>query len=224
MEEENNSTTTKPYDAEIQKMKVVVFGSTGGTGRQLVEQALEEGHRVTALARHPEKFPMQHEHLRIVQGDVLDSDCVVAAVSGQDAVMSALGTKQRGPVSICTDGIKRILTAMTTHGVRRLVAISAYGAADSHRQDLYNFFLWTFMKQKMIDKEHMEELIKQSGLDWTVVRPAALTDGPRTQRYHTGTDLHMKLSSKISRADVADFMLRQLTDATYVHKAPAIAA
>jgi putative NADH-flavin reductase len=105
MEEENNSTTTKPYDTEIQKMKVVVFGSTGGTGRQLVEQALEEGHQVTALARHPEKFPMQHEHLRIVQGDVLDSDCVVAAVSGQDAVMSALGTKQRGPTRLVTVSI-----------------------------------------------------------------------------------------------------------------------
>ena len=205
-------------------MRVVVFGATGGTGLQLVKQALEAGHQVTALVRPHTKFLMQHERLRIVQGDVLDPACVDAAVSGQDAVLSALGTNQRGPVTICADGLKSILTAMTTHGMRRLVAISAYGAADSHHRNLYNSSLWTFMKQKMIDKEHMEELIKQSDVDWTVVRPAALTDRPRTQRYRAGTDLHMKISSKISRADVADFMLRQLTDTTYVHKAPAITA
>lgn len=205
-------------------MRVVVFGATGGTGLQLVKQAQEAGHHVTALVRPRTKFPMQHEQLRILQGDVLDPACVDAAVTGQDAVLSALGTNQRGPVTICADGMKSILTAITTHGPRRLVAISAYGAADSHHRNLYNSSLWTFMKQKMIDKEHMEELIKQSDVDWTVVRPAALTDGPRTQRYHTGTDLHMKISSKISRADVADFMLRQLTDTTYVHKAPAITA
>ena len=205
-------------------MRVVVFGATGGTGLQLVKQALEAGHQVTALVRPHTKFPMQHERLRILQGDVLDPACVDAAVTGQDAVLSALGTNQRGPVTICADGLKSILTAMTTHGVRRLVAISAYGAADSHHRNLYTSSLWTFMKQKMIDKERMEVLIKQSDVDWTVVRPAALTDRPRAQRYHTGTDLYMKIRSKISRADVADFMLRQLTDTTYVHKAPAITA
>ena len=205
-------------------MRVVVFGATGGTGLQLVKQALEAGHQVTALVRPHTKFPMQHERLRILQGDVLDPACVDAAVTGQDAVLSALGTNQRGPVTICADGMKSILAPMTTHCVRRLVAISAYGAADSHHRNLYNSALWAFQKEKMIVKEHMEELIKQSDVDWTVVRPAALTNGPRTQRYHTGTDLHMKISSKISRADVADFMLRQLTDTTYVHKAPAITA
>jgi putative NADH-flavin reductase len=118
--------------------------------------------------------------------------------------------------------MKSILTAMTIQGVNRLVVVSAYGAADSHQRNFYNSALWAFQKEKMIDKEHMEELIKQSDVDWIVVRPAALTNGPCTQRYRAGTDLHMKISSKISRADVADFMLRQLTDTSYVHKAPAI--
>src|SRR5690349_20304878 len=115
-------------------MRVVVFGAKGGTGFQVVKQALEAGHHVTALVRPRTKFPMQHEQLRILHGDVLDPASVDAAVTGQDAVLSALGTNQRGPVTICADGMKSILTAMTIQGVNRLVVVSADGAADSHQR------------------------------------------------------------------------------------------
>ena len=104
-------------------MNLVIFGATGGTGRQLVEQALEEGYTVTVLGRNSAAFPMQHERLSLVQGDVRDRARVETVVAGQDAVLSALGTNQRGPVSLCTDGIQRILTAMTRSQVRRLLGL-----------------------------------------------------------------------------------------------------
>ena len=205
-------------------MNLAIFGATGGTGRQLVEQALEEGHTVTVLVRNPAAFPMQYERLSLVQGDVRDRARVETVVAGQDAILSALGTNQRGPVSVCTDGIQRILMAMTRSHVRRLLVVSAYGAAESHHRDLYNLFLWTLLKEKMMDKERMEELIKHSDVDWTLIRPSFLTDGPRTQQYHSSPDLRMHVTSHISRADVAACMLQRITDTASVHKALAITA
>ncbi len=205
-------------------MNLVIFGASGGTGRHLVEQALASGHVVTVLVRHPATFPVQHEQLTLIQGDVLDSTRVEAAVEGQDAVLSALGTNQRGPVSLCTDGIQNILTAMTHHHVRRLLVVSAYGATESHHRNLYNLLLWSLLKEKMVDKERMEQVIKQSDVDWTLIRPSFLTNGSRTQRYHSGPDIHMRVTSHISRADVADFMLQHIQDTASVHKALALTA
>jgi putative NADH-flavin reductase len=90
-------------------LKLVIFGATGGTGRQLVEQALERGHTITVQVRHPATFPLQHERLTVIEGDVRNLANVEAAVAGQDAILSALGTNQRGPVSVCTDGVERML-------------------------------------------------------------------------------------------------------------------
>jgi putative NADH-flavin reductase len=106
-------------------MKLAIFGATGGTGRQLVDQALEAGHAVTVLVRNPAVFSLQHERLSLVEGDVRDAASVEAVVTGQDAVLSALGTNQRGPVTLCTDGIERFLTAMAHARVRRLLVVSA---------------------------------------------------------------------------------------------------
>ncbi len=203
-------------------MKLAIFGATGGTGRRLVEQALEAGHAVTVLVRTPAAFPVQQEHLTIIQGDVRNAASVEAAVAGQDAVLSALGTNQRGPVSVCTVGIQRILTAMAQLQVRRLLVVSAYGAMESHHRTLYNLFLWTLLKEKMMDKERMEELIRRSNVDWTLIRPSFLTDGPRTQQNRSGPDLRMHVTSHISRADVAACMLQHITDTASVHKALAI--
>lgn len=205
-------------------MNIVIFGATGGTGRHLVDQALAAGHHVTALVRIPATLPVTHERLCVVPGDVRDPDAVAATIGGQDAVVSALGPNQRGPVSLCGDGIANILAAMASHGVRRLVALSAYGVADSRLRNLYVFAVWAMRKEKMVDKERMEALIRHSDVDWTIVRPPALADGPHTGRYHLGTDLQMKITSRISRADLADGMLRQIVDATYVRQAPAITA
>ena len=205
-------------------MNIVIFGATGGVGRHLVTQALEAGHTVTVVIRQSSAFSIQHPQLRVQVGNVLDRACVEAAVAGQDAVLSALGPNQRGPVSLCTNAVGQMLAAMEQHSVRRILVVSAYGAADSHHRNLYNLALWLSVKEKMIDKECMEALLQQSDVEWTVVRPPALTKGLRTQHYHTGTDLHMHITSKISHADVADFMVRQIASRQYVRQAPAIVA
>jgi len=205
-------------------MNLAIFGATGGTGRPLVEQALAAGHHLTVLVRTPASLSIQHERLRVVPGDVRQADQVAAVVAGQDAVLSALGPRERGPVDLCTVAMANILAAMERHGVRRLVALSAYGARDSHDRTLYNFLLWRMQQEKMRDKERMEELIARSAVDWTLVRPSFLTNGPQTGTYHSGTDRRMTVTSHIARANVAAFMLRQVTDVAYVRQAPAITA
>ena len=205
-------------------MKLAIFGANGGTGRHLVEQALAGGHTVTILVRNPATFPLQHEHLSLIQGDVRSLANIEAAVAGQDAILSALGTNQRGPVSICTDGVEHMLKAMTSSQVHRILVVSAYGAAESHHRNLYNLLVWTSMREKMLDKERMEKLLEHSDVQWTLVRPPALTNGPRTQHYHTGTDLSIYVTSRISRADVANFMLQSINDISTVGKALTIKA
>ena len=205
-------------------MNLVIFGASGGTGRHLVDQALAAGHHVTVFVRSETAIAEPHERLRIVQGDVRQANQVAAVIGGQDAVLSALGPHERGPVDLCTAAMSTILAAMEGLGVRRLVALSAYGARESHDGGLYNFMLWRMQKEKMLDKEGIEKLIAHSAVDWTMVRPPALTNGPRTSRYHSGIGLRMRLTSRISRADVADFMLRQVAGTAYLRMSPAIAA
>ena len=108
--------------------------------------------------------------------------------------------------------------------VHRLLVVSAYGVAESHHRNFYNLLLWTSLKEKMLDKERMEDLIKHSDVDWTLVRPSFLTDGPRTRQYKSSSDLRMHITAHISRADVADFMLRHITDTTSLHQALALTA
>lgn len=205
-------------------MKIVIFGANGKVGQQVVVQALAAGDTVTAMVRQAQGIPIHHPQLRVQVGSVLDPASVNAAVAGQDAVLSTLGPTQAGPVSLCTDAVKLMLEAMAQHAVRRLLVVSAYGVGDSHHRNLYNLALWLSLKEKMLDKERMEAVLQQSTVDWTVARPPALTRGPQTGRYHTGTDLRMGLTSWISHADVADFMLRQIGSQQYLRQTPAIVA
>jgi len=204
-------------------MHLAVFGGSGHTGRWLLDQALQHGDTVTALARDPSRLVV-HERLRPVAGDVRDTDLVEKVVAGSDAVLSALGQRKWG-TTVCTDGARAILPAMDTHGVRRLIAVSGYGVADSrHRRNLYVAVNRVLIRSLMRDKEGMEELIRASGTAWTIVRPAVLTDGPRTGHHRSGTGLRLTFASKISYADLADFMLAQLTQDDLVHRAVAVTA
>lgn len=205
-------------------MKVAVFGSTGSVGRLIVEKALEQGHTVTAFARDPARLGIEHPQLRIVQGDALDPAAAETAVRGQDAVLCALGAGAKG--GIRAEGTRNIVRAMEKTGVRRLVCQSSLGVGDS-RQNLT--FFWKhimfglLLRAAYADHVSQEEHVMRSRLDWTIVRPGAFTDGPRTGRYRHGFAPHDKaIAHKVSRADVADFMLKQLTDSTYVHKTPAL--
>jgi putative NADH-flavin reductase len=205
-------------------MNILIFGATGGSGKELTKLALEQGHNVTALVRNPATLGITHTNLTVVQGDVLNADSVSAVVKGKDAIFSALGTKVLKPNTIVSDGTKNILAAMQTHGVKRFICETSLGLGDSKEQ--LNFFfeyivIPFFLKNVFADKEVQEQLIMQSNTDWTIVRPAGLTDGVKTSRYRSGFD--KTITGQISRADVADFMLKQLTDTTYLRKAPSLA-
>jgi putative NADH-flavin reductase len=198
-------------------LNVVVFGATGGTGRRVVERALEEGHGVTAVARNPATLREVPPHLRVERGDVLDAGALGPALEGQDAVVSALGSRGRGPTTLYSEGTRNILRAMREHGVPRLVAVSA----GAYVRDPADPFVVRFVVKPLLaralaapyrDMRRMEELIRASGLDWTLVRPARLTDGPRRGRYRTAIEGSVPGGWTISRADVADLIVTRLAD------------
>jgi len=203
-------------------MNIALFGATGGTGRQCLIQAFDLGHQVTALARDPSKLPADRPGLTVIPGDVLDQSAVDACIQGTDAVVCALGTRS-GAEPIEASGTRTILNAMHGQGVRRLIAVSSLGVGDS--QDQIPFFFKVLMqltlKKIMAAKEEQERMIRESGLDWTIVRPGGLTDGPRTGNYVSGMDKTIQ-ARRVSRADVAEFVLAQLADERFLHQTPAI--
>lgn len=209
-------------------MKILIIGATGGTGRVIVEQALENRHAVTAFVRNPAKMSIAHEQLTVVKGNVLDYDSVDHTVQGHDAVVSALGHKQFFlKNTIMSDGIKNIIHAMDKHAVKRLIFESSLGVGDSKgRLGLYYtlfvipFIIFFYYR----DKELAERHITGSNLDWTIIRPGQLTNGKKRGVYREGINVGNWITSvRISRADVADFMLKQLTDKSYLRKTPGIA-
>src|SRR5437762_1756360 len=209
------------------RARVLVIGATGGTGRQLVQQALDQGHQVTAFVRRPSKLQIEHANLRIVKGDVLDYASVESAMVGQSAVLSALGHKRFFyPNKIQSNGMRNILRAMTTCNVPRLICETALGIGNSvGRLGLPHtfFILPLILPFYMWDKLRQEELIAASDRDWVIVRPGVLTNGEARGDYRHGPKVGSYLwPVRISRADVADFMLKQLTDDAYVGAAPGL--
>lgn len=209
-------------------MKLLVIGATGGTGRAIVRRALEEGHTVTALARRPENVREKHDRLTVARGDVLDPASLDAAVPGHDAVLSALGHKKWFiPSSILSDGTRNVVAAMERHGVRRFVCETSLGVGDTRgRMGLYYtlfvipVIVWFYFR----DKERQEELIRASALAWTIVRPGQLTNGPRRGKYRHGSKIGSWLwTVRISRADVADFMVRLAASEEYLRQSPTVA-
>lgn len=207
-------------------MRIFVVGATGATGRQIVDRGLTQGHDITALIRNPDKFEMHHNSLHVVKGDVLDR-VSLDAVQQQDAVISSLGTKKISlePVTLLSEGTKNLVRAMEQHGVKRLICITGLGAGDSkgHGGFLYNKLILPLILQRIYDdKDRQEAEIRESNLDWTIVRPGVLTDDPAKGHYRVMTDLTGVTAGKISRSDVADFVLQQLTDDRYLHQTPLI--
>lgn len=208
-------------------MKILIIGATGLTGRQLLTQSLQAGHEVTVLVRSVDKIKITDAKLRIVKGDVLAPATVQAAVAGQDAVLSALGHKRFFiPTSIISKGTTNLINAMNLHGVKRFICITTLGINESRfRLGLYyTLFVIPFIVYFYFrDKALQERLIRQSNLQWTIVRPAQLTNGKLTGKYKHGEVLgNYIITNLISRANVAHFMLQQLEDKTYLKKAVAI--
>ena len=208
-------------------MRVLVIGATGGTGRELVKQALAQGHQVTAFVRDPARLPIEHANLRVATGNVLDYPTVEAAMRGQDAVLSALGHRRFFyPNRIQSEGMRNILRAMKTCDVPRLICETALGIGSSvGRLGLpHTFFIMPLILGfYMWDKLRQEELIMASDRDWVIVRPGVLTSGAARGVYRHGPKVGSYLwPVTIPRADVADFMLKQLKDDAYLGMAPGI--
>ena len=208
-------------------MNLLIIGATGGTGQQLTTQALARGHRVTALARRVPAEPPR-AGLTWTAGDVRQPASLDRAMPGQDAVLSALGHKRwLGPTRILSQGTANLIAAMERHAVRRLICETALGIGDSWWQ--MGLYYTLFVRPGILpfyfrDKVRQEAVIRASSLDWTIVRPGALTNGAPRSRYRTGPQAgHWLWTVRISRADVAAFMLDQLTDPTYLRATVGVA-
>jgi putative NADH-flavin reductase len=207
-------------------MKLAILGATGRTGQQIVEQALAAGHDVTILARDRTRAPAARERLRIVDGDVTSRTALDDALRGQDAVISALG---RGMSFKSEHLIERsvpgLVAAMQAAGIKRLMFTSAFGVGDSYRDApmLPKLFFRTLLRGIYADKAIGEDMIRGSGLEWTIVQPVQLTNGPLTKKYRAAERLQTAGMAKISRADTAHFMLDHLNDKATIGKTFVIA-
>ena len=197
-------------------MKIVVFGASRGTGLKVVEQALEAGHNVTAFVRTPSSVNIKHANLTVFQGDSMDAAAVEKAVAGQDAVISALGPTRPPIPAMMESSAKNIVAAMKKHGVRRLVSTTGAGVRQPEDQPkfadhLIGFLLNLLAKDVVLDSAANVKVIQASDLDWTVVRYPRLLDGAHTGKYRVGY-VGKDSSSQLSRADGADFVLKELTE------------
>ncbi|KZK85392.1 hypothetical protein PsAD13_01930 [Pseudovibrio sp. Ad13] len=207
-------------------MKVIVFGATGTVGRLATEKMLADGHEVTAFARSPNKLQIEHESLTLRAGDATSRDAVAAAIQGHNAVVITLGAGMSRNSTIRSVGTRNVILGMQQHGVKRLVCQSTLGAHESWSN--LNFFWKRIMFGALLrpvfkDHELQEELVRVSGLDWTIVRPSAFAPELATGSYKEdfpATD--RRLSLKIAPSDIAGFLSRQLSEAQYLHRAVGI--
>jgi uncharacterized protein YbjT (DUF2867 family) len=214
-------------------MNITVFGANGGTGRLLVAAALDAGHSVSAMTRHPDDFPIHHDNLAVIAGDVLMPADASKAIADADAVLSTLGVPYgRKPITLYSRGIAVIIDSMERLGVRRLACVSS--SATDHqfaRRDTGGGFFFERVLKPIIentmgktlyeDMRRMEKLVRDSDLDWTIVRPSGLFATATVTDYATAENFLPQRFT--ARADLADFLLRQATESDFVRKAAAIA-
>ncbi|MFG1709823.1 NAD(P)-dependent oxidoreductase [Nonomuraea sp. M3C6] len=212
-------------------MKIAVFGATGGTGLQLLRQALDLAHEVTAVVRDASRLPADlRGRVEVVEADVMDPDAVAPAVEGRDAVLSAMGSRERGPTTVHSASIASITRAMDRVGSRRLLMVSAGGLeADAGDGPFTRYVLKPLIVQHLFrhsyaDLAEAERLLRAGDLDWTIVRPARLTDAGPTNRYRTARDLSVRGGMSTTRADLADCMLGLIGDRTSVRHVISVAS
>jgi putative NADH-flavin reductase len=209
-------------------VNLTVFGGTGPTGRELTRLALADGHRVTAVVRNPAALPNPPAGLTVRTGDVLDAASLASCLDGADAVLSALGSRAgRGPTTVYSTGIEHILEAMHAAGVRRLVALTAIPVAPreqrSRSQRMLDRVLHAVFGRSYDDMARMEQRLRASDVDWTVIRPPRLTSKPATGRYRTAVNTALPGGLSITRADLARAMLATLDEPATVRAAVAVA-
>jgi putative NADH-flavin reductase len=209
-------------------VKLVVFGASGRTGRLVVAGALERGHEVTAFTRTPEALgEVGARCARVVRGDVVDRVMVAEALSGQEGAVYAVGPAPGESTAITADGALRVIRVMQRYGLRRLIVLSAAGVTAEAGEAPRSFLGRLFRPRPAPpadegDVRRMEISVRQSELDWTLVRPSRLTDGPATESHRSGPGLTLPDARPIARADVAAFVLDQLESDVNVQHAVAL--
>jgi len=194
-------------------MKILILGSTGRTGQQLVTQSLKQNYEVTAVARDPSMLKLNHERLTVVKGSVLEKDVLENALDGKDAVLSALGVgKSLKSKDLIFNAVRTIIPAMNEKNVKRLVFLSAFGVGETFKQAdfIQRIIFKVFLRNIYADKSKADDQIRRSTLEWTLVYPVLMTDTPGTGKYKVGEKLEMKGMPTISRADVAELCFDNL--------------
>jgi len=208
-------------------MRVLIVGASKGIGLETALQALDAGHDVRAMARTASAIAVSNPGLEQVRGDALKTEDVEAALVGVDVVIQTLGVGLGDlfrPVHLFSDATRVLIAAMKSQGVKRLVSVTGFGAGDSRASIscLQQLPFQIVFGRAYDDKSLQEELIKQSDLHWTIARPGVLTSGPRTGRFRILSEASQWRNGIISRADVADFLVRQIGDQAYMRKTPVL--
>ena len=207
-------------------MNILIYGASGATGHELVKQALEQGHSVTAFVRNPQNLKISHANLDVFQGDIINNERVEEAIKGKDVVLSALGASSpfKYDKSV-VDGTRNIINAMETHNVRRFIYMSFVGVKESRNTAgfVIKYIAPKLLSTEVAGHEARENMIRQSKLNWTIVRAPTLTNGKHLAKFRSGEEISSRgFTVTISRADVADFMLRQLNDNKFLKKAVSV--
>ena len=203
-------------------MKIALFGATGKTGTLVLANLLSKSHTVTALVRNPAKIMIASPHLKLIQGDALILADVERAVEGCDAVISVLGLPSLKPSTLLTVSAGNIAAAMKTKGVKRVIYMGSAGILNE-MGGLPGMFIGFILRNALKDHRGAYDVLRASPLEWTVLRPLSLTDGDATGRYRTTVTGLPKNGRSISRADVADFIVKTLEQGDYIRQSPALA-
>lgn len=208
---------------------VLVMGASRGIGLETVKQSLKAGHKVRAMARSASSIPIRHANLETFAGDALDPSAVRKSLEGVDTVIQALGVAAGPdmllkPVRLFSEATRILVPAMEEAGVKRLICLTGFGAGDSRNRGniLYNMAFNLFLGRAYDDKDIQERIIRESQVDWVIARPGILTNGPKTERYGVLVDPRQWRCGFISRADVADFLVKQIDSDEYLGKTPVL--
>jgi putative NADH-flavin reductase len=202
--------------------KIIVFGASGGTGKLVTQQALLAGNQVTVVVRNPTAFTIQHQNLEIIKGDVFQLSTFENALKDKDVVVSCLGIQKREPTTVYSDGVTNIIKAMQTNNVNRIICLSAGAVIVPPKGSFMSKFFIKNILQKIFkylyaDMLVMEKILKATNLNYTIVRPPWLRDTKHTGIYRIANNVHLDNPTKISRADLADFIVTHLTDVQTFH-------
>jgi putative NADH-flavin reductase len=204
-------------------MKIAVFGANGGIGIEVVKQALDAGHEVVGVVRNRRKLPVSHPKLTVIEGDARDAETTNRAVVGCDAVVSALGNFIRQPNTALSGATQQIVAAMKRNGVRRFLCVTSLGQGATRakiKSKLFLLFLTFIADEIWKDKERQEDAVRASGLDWIIVRPGGLTRKPARRAYRVyAENEELPKTLRIARADVADFIVKNVSDRAHIGQA-----